>query len=187
MGLDSSANVRSGSASVGGGDAISNQMLDEVVDRLTSPNKIKKNYSGEAASFDLKWASNEVGDDELLESHVILAKDKRGSPGSKEYKSAYAAATEPMDVKCGAPHHFVSSRNGEDREADNQTEGNQVQTFLVSNIAKVKAAQLRAEHYGMMSVVQVQEILNARAMNPREMFDAGETKNLFQHGTSFVI
>ena len=39
MDPNSSANARSGSASDGGGDVYSDQMLDEVVDRLTSPKK----------------------------------------------------------------------------------------------------------------------------------------------------
>ena len=75
MDPNSSANVRTGSASVGGGDVYSDQVFDEVVDRLTSPKKNKKNYLGEATSSNLEWASKEVGDDELLESHVILPKD----------------------------------------------------------------------------------------------------------------
>ena len=177
-------NAGNSSSSVDGRDVDSDQMLDEVVGRLTSPNKNSKNNFGEVTSSNLKWADAAVEDNMLLENNIILPKDKRGLPGSKEYKSAYAAATESMEVKFGAPHHFVSSRDGEDAEAGNQTENKQVQELLVSNIAKVKAAQLRAEQYDMMAVVQVQSIKNARAKIPSEMFDADETKNLFQHGTS---
>ena len=139
-------NAENSSSSVDGGGVDSDQMLDEVVGRLTSPNKNNKINFGEVTSSNLKWADAAVEDDMfLLENNIILPKDKRGLPGSKEYKSAYAAATESMEVKCGAPHHFVSSRDGEDAEAGNQTENKQVQELLVSNFAKVKTAQLRAE------------------------------------------
>jgi len=42
MDPNSSANARSGSDSVGGGDVHSDQMFDEVVDRLTSPKKTRR-------------------------------------------------------------------------------------------------------------------------------------------------
>ena len=115
-------NAENSSSSVDGGDVESDRILDEVVGRLTSPNKNNKNNFGEVTSSNLKWADAAVEDDMLLENNIILPKDKRGLPGSKEYKSAYAAATESMEVKLGVPHHFVSSRDGEDADAGNQTE-----------------------------------------------------------------
>ena len=53
-------NAGNSSSSVDGRDVDSDQMLDEVVGRLTSPNKNSKNNFGEVTSSNLKWADAAV-------------------------------------------------------------------------------------------------------------------------------
>ena len=86
-----------------------------------------------------------------------------------------------MDVKFGAPHHFVSSRDGKVEEG-NETKDRRIQETFVSNYDKVEQAERRAVQYDMMAVTMIRPIKDARARTPAKMFDVhGEPINMYRH------
>ena len=73
---------------------------------------------------------------EVLAKQVVVPKDKRGKPGSRESRIHYSAATGALPLKFGAARHFVpTSREG---EPDTNSNYHNIQEMYVGNLNKLR-------------------------------------------------
>ena len=79
----------------------------------------------------------DANDYEIQREGVLLPKELRGTPESREYAQNMDLATTSIDHKFGVAYHFVSSRDGEPEEG-NQTKQQYVQDSFVTNLKKRK-------------------------------------------------
>ena len=71
----------------------------------------------------------------VLAKKVVVPKDKRGPPGSREFGAHYSAATKALDHMFGAAKHFVPTS----REGETNNPYHNIQEMYVGNLQKLRS------------------------------------------------
>jgi hypothetical protein len=124
-----------------------------------------------------------VAEEVFLQNQVVIRKDKRGAPGSKEFNKAYQLITEPLEHKFGAAKHFVVSSSEGEVDNDN-TKYKTIQDQFVGNLTKLDPAELRCIRYDLMDILNVPLLRDKSATSPAARW-SDQTLNLFHHWSQF--
>ena len=108
---------------------------------------------------------------------VIVAKDKRGTPRSRDFKYNREACTAPLDPKLGVAKHFVSSMDGEVEEG-NQTKSMYIQDVFVTNLAKIEELNTRMVQYDLKRIFLVSSLISG--IDPRSVSHVADMWNTDQ-------
>ena len=93
-------------------------------------------------------AEADTDDAELEKDRVLIHKELRGTPGSKDYINNMVKATTSIEHKFGVAYHFVSSQNGEVEEG-NQTKKQFIQDTYITNLTKLDDLDSHMQKYDM--------------------------------------
>ena len=93
-------------------------------------------------------AEADTDDAELEKDRVLIPKELRGTPGSKDYINNMVKATTSIEHKFGVAYHFVSSQNGEVEEG-NQTKQQFIQDTYITNLTKLDDLDSHMQKYDM--------------------------------------
>jgi len=110
---------------------------------------------------------------------VVVPKDKRGDPGSKQRGIHYSGATLALESKFGAARHFVvTSREG---ESDSDLYHN-IEEMYVGNLHQVKMFKERTTKYNMLEPLSAPIMIDISTADPGARWGGEETKrNLLDH------
>ena len=100
--------------------------------------------------------TNTRTESEVLAKQVVVTKDKRGLPGSREFGAHYSAATKSLAHMFGAAIHFMpKSWEG---EKDNLYHN--IQEIYVGNLQNLRSVCDCATKYDMMDPLRIPVIVN---------------------------
>ena len=109
---------------------------------------------------------------EVLAKQVVVPKDKRGTPGSREFGIHYTKATGALDQVFGAARHFVpTSRGGE-----TDTKYQNIQELYVGNLEKLKGVKDCITKYDMMDPFKIPALVDIDTDDPELRWGDETTK-----------
>ena len=109
---------------------------------------------------------------EVLAKKVVVPKNKRGIPGSRERGIYYSEARGALDSAFGAARNFVpTSREG---ETDNQYHN--IQEMYVGNLHKLRGVRERCVKYDMVNPLKVPTMIYVATIDPSLQWGGETTK-----------
>ena len=109
---------------------------------------------GGASYFTRKVA---ITESEVLEKQVVVPKDKRRIPVSREFGIHYLKATGVLDQVFGAARHFVPTR----WEGETDQPYHNIQEMYVGNLQNLKGMKDRITKYDMVDPFKVPVVINS--------------------------
>lgn len=100
-------------------------------------------------------------EDEVLAKQVVMPKDKRGIPGSREHRIHYLAATGALEQTFSTARYFVPTSREE--EPDNY---NKIQEIYVGKLHKLKGVRNRCVKYGMKDPLKIPLMVDETMTDP---------------------
>ena len=112
-----------------------------------------------------------------MAKQVVVPKDKRSIPGSRERGIHYLAATGTLEKTFGAARHFVpTSREGEHDNYHN------IQEMYVGNLQNLKGVRDRCVKYDMKDPLKIHLMIDETTTNPTVQWgDVTTKKELLVH------
>ena len=115
--------------------------------------------------------------DKVLAKHVVVTKDKRSIPVSRERGTHYSAATGALNQTFGEARHFVpTSREGGPDNYHN------IQEIYVGNLHKLKGVHDRCVKYNIKDPLKIPLMFNKTMTDPAVRWgDATTKRDLLVH------
>ena len=106
-----------------------------------------------------------------MAKQVVVLKDKRGVPGSRELSIHYSGATGALEQKFGAARHSVpTSQEGEPINYHN------IQEIYVGNLHNLKGLRHRCIKYNMKDPLNIPLMVNEMTTDPALQWGYATTK-----------
>ena len=127
--------------------------------------------------FDLP---KERSDEEILQTQVVVTKDKRGDIGSRAYNAHYAMATEALSKTLQMPHHISPTTVGEEK---NESLG----TLYVNFMMVLRDLDNRAIKMDMTAATRVPAYADKNETDLEKKWDFNNTTDLTKSWHSLSI
>ena len=123
---------------------------------------------------------------EVLAKQVVVPKDKRGKPGSKERGIYYSAATDALTLEFGAARHFVpKSWEGEPNTNSNY---HNIQEMYVVNLHKLRGVLERTIKYDMRDPFRIPSIIDPITADASSRWgDSTTSRDMLQHWSQITL
>jgi len=107
---------------------------------------------------------------DVEEVEILIPKDARGIPGSKEYLLNQKMATESLEHQFGVPSHLVTDKGV--AEDGDQVKHLYIQQQYVGNLAKIDQAKIHILKYDMLDVAMCPVgVRNPKALQLADIFE----------------
>ena len=94
---------------------------------------------------------------EVFSKQVVVPKNKRGKPGSRERGIHYSAATGTLALKFGAARHFVPT--SQEGEPDTNINYHNIQEMYVGNLHQLRGVLDRTIKYDMRDPFRIPSMI----------------------------
>ena len=119
--------------------------------------------------------ANEIPDEDIEDSDVVIPKEQRGPVGSKHYNSNMDTATKALDNKFGVPKHKIVTPDGAEASSGNQTKSLRIQNTIMDLMLRLSEGHHRSKRMDFMDILLVPKLLNSSSPDARDWWDESET------------
>ena len=114
---------------------------------------------GVASYFTRKF---EITESEVLAKQVVVPKDKRRIPGSREFGIHYSKATSGLDQVFGTARNFLTTS----QEVETDQPCHNIQEMYVGNLQKLEVVKDHITKYNMVEPFKILVMIVSETENP---------------------
>ena len=97
----------------------------------------------------------DIADDDIADTDVVVPKTKRGTEGTKDYNSIMKDATTSLSTKFGVAKHMIVTAEDSDSPLGNNVKNLRIQHSILQLILRSHEAHQRCKRYDFMSILLI--------------------------------